>query len=255
MAPFQKLGHELTHMPVPETARNPCIGAEGASGLPRQAEVELKLLKVRREKRIQEFLAKWLPNDPANEPQLEPQRVTQLKELIISGAVEIGEKEARERLAVISSAELFEAEAAAIIERVAHNAADRWAVLSTGIVPELGPEDSPNTTAEIRRRIHRQLAPKMRVLTVQALSRDEKRLAAELDPDALEFKDHQDPKAPLGEKVKELRKSKGWSEDTLATEADLDKKTIRRIETRGRARGETISKLATAFGIDRKVLE
>ncbi|MER0242738.1 helix-turn-helix transcriptional regulator [Streptomyces sp. HSW2009] len=54
---------------------------------------------------------------------------------------------------------------------------------------------------------------------------------------------------PLGDIVRGLRRTEGWSQEQLAEEAQLSVGTVRNIEQRGHARLETLSRVAAAFGL------
>lgn len=139
-------------------------------------------------------------------------------------AVKSGLEEARQLLAVGTSAEEFSTEAERLIERILRKEEDRWNAISRdcGIeLPAKAPLMEPPSGGRnrrlrrprhrsleviasrdprvkrprdqdgfesIQRQIQRQLKSKLRRLKILALEKDEKRLTAELSPDALEFK-------------------------------------------------------------------
>jgi ribosome-binding protein aMBF1 (putative translation factor) len=87
----------------------------------------------------------------------------------------------------------------------------------------------------------------------EAWSNEEKRLAAKVSPEALEFVDRK--RGILAENVMRFRKARGWSLEDLALKADLDKKTIQRIESGEQPSPGTLKKLARAFDKSIRELE
>jgi len=88
-------------------------------------------------------------------------------------------------------------------------------------------------------------------LILQAWSNEEKRLAAKVSPETLEFVDRK--RNILAENVRRIRAELKWSLEDLALKAGLDKKTIQRIERGEQPSPGTLKKLARAF--DKSITE
>lgn len=59
----------------------------------------------------------------------------------------------------------------------------------------------------------------------------------------------------IGERIREFREAKGWTQDELAVAADMNRVTIAKYESgRIEPKSKSLSKLATALGITTDVL-
>ena len=71
----------------------------------------------------------------------------------------------------------------------------------------------------------------------------------------LDSKNRPDPKKPFGRRLRQLRKAKGWSQEELADEADLDRTFVSSCERGVRNLSlESICRLADALGEPRHSL-
>ena len=188
-----------------------------------------------------------------------------LQGLVIEMAVQLGETEGREYLAVVPLPQQFEVEIHHLMEAIAGEARERWKFLTAEFhLDTAWGGECADPDDVVYRGVRETLRPSARRLIRDAWSAHEQRLQAEFDFGTADEGAAKPAYAvasvsahaaaacssTLSHKIEHLRIDKGMSVEQLALEAGVDKKTILGITKKRRhAMPFTLKKLADALGV------
>ncbi|MCC6366869.1 MAG: helix-turn-helix transcriptional regulator [Bryobacterales bacterium] len=233
--------------------------------LPTAAAKKIELATAHLEVEIHDAVLAWYGVARANVTGLRTltaEQQSELQDLLIEMAVQLGEAEGGEYLNVTSSPRQFVIEVAQLMDAIAAETRERWSCLTRDFhVEGLSPDDQ-KPECEFHRRLHEALRPIARRLIRDAWSVHEKRLAMECacpvsenGASAQEALSHSPPakqatRELLAQRVERLRIDRGMSVEQLALDAELDKKTVIGVlRSRRKARPATLKKMADALGV------
>ena len=227
----------------------------------------IELVRARHETRIRRDLVDWCAETASGcrgIPALTRQQQSNLQRRVVDMFVELGEARLMNLLVQTPLPQQFESETDHLIENEASEAQARWTSLTTRYCLEAGAaETAADPGVDVRQGVLHQLIRVAERYRLRAWVEHEKRLEAECASTAPVLSDQAMPSSEsslsavrqrptsrsLAQKIDDLRVNHGWSEDELAVQAKISKKTVLGIYKGSRPHPSTLKRIADALGV------
>ena len=231
--------------------------------LPEESARKIELAKIRHQRKIREVMLAWHKEGLESNhspPMLSCKQQAELLELVVEMAVDLGDMEGREYLAIALLPDHFAKQIHQLMDAIAAEAAEHCIVLAAEFHLEPSCQNGRGDwTKAVFQRVREKLKPTVDQLIIDALKAHEQRLQAQIEATPLRHALAAQQSAGLapanlpviiGEKIERLRLDRGLSQDELAFKSTLTKNTVIGIE-KGRhiPHPDTLKKLAGALGV------